>query len=153
MKADIVQHPEIRVAALRHRGAYNRISETFKRFAPIAHDAGLFVPGALPLALYYDNPMKTPEADLRSDAAISIPEGAKVPNGLVEQRIPAGRYARTTWVGPYETLPKAWATLTGEWLANSGQKPADGVSYERYCNDPSDTPPEKLVTEIYIPLA
>jgi AraC family transcriptional regulator len=41
----------------------------------------------------------------------------------------------------------------GEWLPQSGETSGPGVAYELYRNDPTDTAPEDLVTEIYVPLA
>ena len=71
---------------------------------------------------------------------------------LVEKRLPAGRYARTTHIGPYTTLPDAWSRFMGEWLPASGERVKEGASFELYRNDPSNTPSEKLHTDLYISL-
>jgi AraC family transcriptional regulator len=105
------------------------------------------------LAIYHDDPETTPPSELQSDAAIVVPPQAKLPQGLGERELPAGRYACTTHVGPYEQLGDVWARLMGEWLPRSGQRMRDGVSYEIYRNTPADVPKENLVTELYIPLA
>ena len=108
------------------------------------------------VALYHDDPETTPAAELRSDAALVVARDAKLPSGLGEQRIPAGRYATTTHVGPYEELGDAWARLMGEWLPASGERVASSagaVAFELYRNTPGDVPKEKLVTELYVPLA
>jgi AraC family transcriptional regulator len=152
MKAEIVQQPEMRVAAVPHKGAYMGISDAFEKLGSIAGPAGLFGPDTSMIALYHDDPQVTPEKDLRSDAAVTVKPGVSVPKGLTEERVPAGRYARTTHVGPYETLPDAWAGLMSEWLPKSGERMGDGVSCELYRNDPSNTPKEKLITELYVPL-
>ena len=153
MNVEIVSQPELRAATLRHVGPYNRISEAFARLGEIAGRAGLIGPGTMMLAIYHDDPETTPEADLRSDAALTLAEGRRAPAGLTEMTIPAGQYARTTHRGPYEKLPDTWARLMGEWLPRSGQRVGDGVSYEVYRNTPMDTKPDELITEIYVPLA
>lgn len=61
----------------------------------------------------------TPAAELQSDAGVILPAGVSVP-GLVEQMIPAGRYARTVHMGAYDKLPDTWAALMGDWMASSG---------------------------------
>jgi AraC family transcriptional regulator len=152
MNVEIKQMPKLRTATLRHIGPYNRISEAFNRLGEIAGSAGLLAAKPTMLAIYYDDPETTPEHELRSDAAIVIPEDAKVPPGLVEQRLPAGRYACATHVGPYEELGDAWVRFKGKAVSESGQRVGDGASYEIYRNDPTEVPKQELRTEMYVPL-
>lgn len=152
MQIDIAKQPSIRVAAVRHTGPYTEISEAFERMSKIAQDADLFQPGALMLALYHDDPQSTPAASLRSDAAITLGDGVQAPAGSTEMTVPAGEYARATYEGPYSGLPGAWSQVMA-WVTGKGKRFADGVSYELYRNDPTDTAPEDLITEIYVPLA
>jgi AraC family transcriptional regulator len=152
MDVEITSRPELRAVAIRHVGPYSRISEAFGRLGAIAGRAGLIRPGTTMMALYHDDPETTPEEKLRSDAALTIPADAKVPDGLTELMIPAGRYARMTHVGPYDNLGDAWARLMGEWLPSSGHRVGEGAAYEVYRNNPTDTKPSDLVTELYVPL-
>lgn len=154
MDVDIREMPQLRVATVEHVGPYNQIGEAFARLGQIAGPAGLFGPASAMLGLYYDDPETTPAAELHSEAALVVSPDARIPEQLGERRIAGGRYASTTHVGPYEELGDVWARLMGEWLASSGHTMADGgVSYEIYRNTPADTPKEKLVTELYVPLA
>lgn len=153
MHVEIKDMNELRTATLRHVGPYNQISEAFARLGEIAGAAGLLNQKCTMLAIYHDDPETTPEAELTSEAAITIPEDAKIPAGLVEQRVPGGRYATTTHVGPYEKLGDVWARFMGQWLPKSGERLADSVTYEIYRNTPMDVPKEQLRTEIYLPLA
>jgi AraC family transcriptional regulator len=82
-----------------------------------------------------------------------VPPDVALPAGLVEQRIPGGRYACAIHVGPYEQLGDTWARFMGEWLPRSGHRIADGPCYEVYLNDPTTTPKPELRTEMRIPLA
>lgn len=152
MNAEIVDRPELRVATVHHKGPYNRISEAFGRLGNIAGKAGIIGPSATMIAIYHDDPETTAEEDLRSEAGIVVPENASLPSELMEMRIPSGRYASATHIGPYEELGDAWARLMGGWLPSSGQRVGDGVSYEIYRNTPADTPKEKLRTELFLPL-
>jgi AraC family transcriptional regulator len=153
MNVEIVSQPALRAATLRHIGPYNRISEAFGKLGEIAGRAGFIGPDTIMLAIYHDDPETTPESELRSDAALTVASGRRVPEGLTEMTIAAGQYARTIHRGPYEGLPDTWARLMGEWLPRSAHRVGDGVSYEVYRNTPMDTAPEELVTEIYVPLA
>lgn len=153
MEVRIKEMQELRVATISHVGPYNRISEAFARLGEIAAATNLFGPEMAMLAIYHDDPETTPASELRSDAALVISPHVEVPPELGEQRLPAGRYACTTHVGPYEQLGDTWARFMGEWLPRSGHRMRDGVSYEIYRNTPADVPREKLETELYIPLA
>lgn len=153
MQVEIRQQPELRVAAVRHLGHYGRIGEAFERLHVLA---GLAAPaGAAPalVAIYHDDPRTTPVEALRSDAGLVLPAGAPPPRGLAEQRLPAGRHACATFVGPYDRLGERWAWLMGEWLPRSGERHAGGAIWERYLNTPADVAREQLVTELWVPLA
>jgi AraC family transcriptional regulator len=153
MNVDITDMPELRVASVRHVGPYNQIPKAFERLGAVAGPAGLLQRAGAMIAIYYDDPETTPQDQLRSDAALVVPEGADVPAGLVEQHLVAGRYAHTVHVGPYEQLGDVWARFFGEWLPASGNRIGDGVSYEIYVNNPTQVPKEQLRTELYVPLA
>jgi AraC family transcriptional regulator len=153
MDVEIKEMPERRVGTVRHIGPYNQIAEAFERLGAIAGDAGLFVhPEAAMIAIYHDDPDSTPVEQLRSDAAIAVPEEVPLPPPLVEQRLAAGRYASTVHVGGYERLGDTWARFLGEWLPASGYRLGKGVSYEVYLNNPTTAPKEQLRTEINVPI-
>ena len=153
MDVDIRQMPELRVGTVRHVGPYNQIPKAFERLGAIAGPAGLLRQAGSMMAIYHDDPETTPQDQLRSDAALVVPEGVGLPGGLVEQHIAAGRYARTLHVGPYEQLGDAWARFLGEWVPASGNRIGSGVSYEIYLNTPEQVPKNELRTELYVPLA
>lgn len=154
MNVELKHLDELRVAAVRHRGPYNRISEAFQRLGAIAGPAGLFNgPAAAMLALYYDDPESTPPDELRADAAIAVSPDAVIPQALTEIRIAAGRYACTTHKGSYSQLGDAWARLMGVWLPQSGHRVGAGASFELYRNNPTMVKEEDLVTELYVPIA
>jgi AraC family transcriptional regulator len=154
MQVTIERYPELRVGTVRHVGPYMQINEAFARLGELAQPAHLFEqPGAMMVALFHDDPDSVPADQLRSDAAVVVAPGTPLPTGLTEQRIPAGEYASTIHVGPYEQLGDVWARFMGEWLPASGHRMGSGPSYEVYHNTPMDTPREQLRTEIRIPLA
>jgi len=153
MNVDVVTLPAVRLATVPHRGPYPAIAQAFQRLGAVAGPAGLFGPGARMIALYHDDPETTPVAELHSEAALSVAESATIPDGLTEVLIPAGRWARTTHLGPYTTLGDAWARLMGEWLPKSGHRIGSAPAYEEYLNDPSTTAPADLRTDLYVSLA
>lgn len=155
MKVEIVKQPKFRLACARHVGPYTRITEAFQRLNDLVTAAGLSNSDTMLVGIYHDDPSTTPKEKLRSDAAITIPAKTKVPAGLTELVIPAGRYAHATHVGPYAGLGDIWNHLRNEWLPRSGEKLklGKGMSYEIYRNTPMTAKPHELVTDVYLPLA
>jgi AraC family transcriptional regulator len=152
MHVEIVQKPALRVASIRHIGPYMQINEAFEKLEKVAERTGLFRnEGAAMVAIYHDDPESTPPDQLRSDAGVVVPENVSLPSPLAEQRLPAGSYACTIHVGPYERLGDTWQRLMGEWIPASGKR-VDGLSYERYLNMPGKVPKEELRTEICVPV-
>jgi AraC family transcriptional regulator len=152
MKVEIVKQPELRLASVRHVGSYMGIPEAFQRLNDLVTAAGLSNRDASLVGVYHDDPATTPEEKLRSDAGITVPAKTKVPKGLTELIVPAGRFAHTTHVGPYTGLGEVWGRLRNEWLKRSGEKMGDGMSYEVYQNTPMTAKPHELITDVYFSL-
>ena len=148
----IKRRPEIRVAAVRHIGPYHGIGEAFTKLDGIVRAAGLARPDSELIGIYYDDVRSTPIERLRSDAAISVGASDPIPAGVTEQRLPAGEYAASVHIGPYEQLGGAWGRLR-EWLVTSGRQLGNGPSYEVYLNTPmTERDPKKLKTALYLPV-
>lgn len=150
MDVRIKQQPEVRVGTVRHIGPYDKIPQAFERLGAVMAGAKR-PPNAQLLALYHDDPQTTAADRLRSDAALTFPAGTAVPAGLIERRLAAGKYASTVHVGAYDGLGKAWAALKQE-VAARGMRATGAVSYEVYLNDPTNTSPSELRTELFMPV-
>jgi len=149
---EIEQLPALRVGAVRHVGPYTQVGKAFERLGALAGPAGLFqMPDAVMLGIYHDDPQTTPNEQLRADAAVVVKEGTRLPDGLTERVIPAGRYARATHVGAYDGLPRAWAEF-GASLGSGGYSVGSGPGLEIYRNDMARTPQDELRTDLYMPL-
>jgi AraC family transcriptional regulator len=143
--------PGLRLATLRHLGPYQQIGRTFGRLHEIVSRAAL--PHREMVGVYYDDPAVTPEDQLRADAGVIIDEGVPLPPGLVEQRVPAGRFARAEHVGSYAGLPRAWGDFTRELAAQSGKPNPRGYTFELYRNTPVEVPEDQLRTLLYMSTA
>ncbi|MEM6777443.1 MAG: SRPBCC family protein [Planctomycetota bacterium] len=74
-----------------------------------------------------------------------------VPSGLICHEIPKARYLRIRHTGRYEHLGNAWSG--GYQYARAHKmKIAKREGLEVYVNNPSNTAPEDLITDIYLPL-
>jgi AraC family transcriptional regulator len=150
--ADVrIEHrPTLRVGAIRHVGPYEDMKAAFDRLHQVVAASDLRA--ARILGLYYDDPQTTAPEALRADAAVVLPEGAPVPDGLIEREIPGGRYARVDHVGPYEGLAGAWRQLIHESLPQQGYRIGDGITHEEYLTLPGDPSAPEPRTALYAPV-
>ena len=65
-------------------------------------------------------------------------------------RIPAGKFATVLHAGPCDRVGPAYEALA-KWIAEKGYQ-VTGVAYEVYLNDPNETKPEDLKTQVMFPL-
>eukprot|EP00003_Mantamonas_plastica_P009373 TRINITY_DN1873_c0_g1_i1.p1 TRINITY_DN1873_c0_g1~~TRINITY_DN1873_c0_g1_i1.p1 ORF type:complete len:162 (+),score=56.65 TRINITY_DN1873_c0_g1_i1:253-738(+) len=73
----------------------------------------------------------------------------EVPEGLEQQKLGGGKFARFVYTGPYDGLGDAYqAVFAAVGSSDVVQRNADGI--ETYLNSPESTPAEELETEILI---
>ncbi|WP_170400743.1 AraC family transcriptional regulator [Ruegeria arenilitoris] len=143
--------PARRVVGLPHKGAYAEIGKSFEAFGALCEARQLWPQVGPVIGIYLDSTDSAPVDDLRSYAGAEF-RGDATPEGMEAVQIPGGKTAVMTFKGPYSGLGAAYHSLFGNWLPESGEEPADQPCYEIYLNDPRDTAPEELLTEICLPL-
>jgi len=99
-----------------------------------------------PFAAYYNSDMQNLELDAGYLCTSKLPGKGNIQPGS----IPGGKVASIVHVGPYPTMGDGYKALN-DWMAEKGYQSA-GVYYEVYLNNPADTPPEALQTQIFTPL-
>jgi effector-binding domain-containing protein len=99
-----------------------------------------------PFVAYHNQDMQ----DL--DLEIGFPVSGKLPDrgDIQAGEIPGGEVATCLYTGPYSGIGSAYEALS-HWMEENGYQPT-GVAYEVYLNDPDETPPEELQTQIAFPL-
>jgi AraC family transcriptional regulator len=149
---NIKTRPQGRLAALGHTGPYLEIGKKFEALAAMFSSRGLW-PSAQGMAgVYYDDPNAVAEADLRSHAGIIVGADFEMPDDMENLAVTEGKVAVMTFKGPYSGLKAGYDYLYGVWLPESGEEPRDAPAMEIYLNDPTDTAPEELLTEVCLPL-
>ena len=144
--------PACHVIGVRHTGPYPQMGRSFQVMSEGLAKAGLWPKARGMVAVYFDDPAVVDARKLRGLAAICVEPGTQVPPGFEVLDLDAGRYAVARVTGPYTGLAAAYDWLYGTWLAQSGEVPRDCPCYEVYVNNPADTPPQDLITDIYLPL-
>lgn len=86
------------------------------------------------------------------DVEIGFPVSKKLPgkDDIQAGEIPGGKAATCLYVGPYGEIEPAYNALL-EWVKDNGYE-ASGVAYEMYLNDPQQSPPQELQTQVVFPL-
>lgn len=151
MDVEIRQIEPMRVAAARHIGPYWEIGQTFAKLGHWLEQAG--VPTRTMVAIYHDDPSRTPPEELRSDAGTSIDAATTVIHEhLHTVELGGGEYAVATHIGPYSELGNAWGWLMSEWLPNSGRSQACAPTFEVYGHMCGDVSPDQMQTDLYLKL-
>lgn len=140
----------LRVAFVRHVGPYDTVGETWGRIAEWAGFHGYFNADTRLFGACYDDPDVTEADKIRYDACISVPTDVEPDDDIGVRDLPGGRYAVVMHEGPYEKLSETYASLMGTWFPDSGLVPGDPPCLEFYLNEPDCTPPEDLLTEIWV---
>jgi AraC family transcriptional regulator len=151
------------VVSVRHVGSYDECGPAWERLCGLVYPAGVCTQNEVAYAVCYDDPDTTPMEKCRMDVSLSLPKGmdAATPalatllqsTELFTQHLAnGGEYACVLIKGPYSLIHPAYRSLYGEWLPQSGREPGDSMGFEAYYNDPTSTPPEELLSEIFVPL-
>ena len=144
--------PPRRVAYMRHIGPYQECGPTFQKFMGYCQSKGLFKPGVMIMGVGHDDPATTPPDQIRYDACITVDDSFQPEGEVKVQTLEGGNYAIAAHVGPYEKMADTYRWFIDTWLPASGKQMRMLPMFEVYRNSPADTPPEKLLTEIHMPL-
>ncbi|MFW6253861.1 MAG: GyrI-like domain-containing protein [Chitinivibrionales bacterium] len=103
-------------------------------------------PAGPPYVAFFNTDMEDMEIEL------GIPVSEKLPpqDDIQPSEISSGRVASCIHTGPYNEIEGAYTALT-EWVRQNGYEPT-GVAYEFYLNDPAQTPPQELQTQVEFPI-
>lgn len=154
LPSEIKELPMRRVIYIRLLGDYklNDYCGTWMRLCGFLNEQKLPMGEFTPLCIYYDDPKVTPADKLRTDVCMVLPVVASPKGDIGYKEIPAGRYATFLYKGSYDNLHAVYDTIYGKLLPEMECTMRDEASAERYLNDPANTAPEDLLTEICIPV-
>ncbi|MGB3279667.1 MAG: AraC family transcriptional regulator [Pseudorhodobacter sp.] len=149
----IRNEPKRDIVGLPHKGNYQLIGREFEHLFTALGTRGLMGKTGTMVGVYLHDPESTPEPDLRSFAGTEFPATDVLDSPIERMTLPSGRHAVLRVKGPYTALPAAYTQLYREWLPMADEVPANSPVYELYLNNPRETAPEDLLTEICLPLS
>ncbi len=150
----IVEEKEKNAIYIRLTGAYSDLDfpGAFSKLWGFVKEHKLYSAGIEHIGLYYDDPKVTESNKLRSDICLTIHKPVKAEGEVDIKLIPGGKYAVFSYQGPYNNLGVVYDAIFSEWVPSAGYELRNLPVFEKYLNDPTRTVPEKLKTEIYVPL-
>jgi len=125
---------------------------TWQRLWHFVKEHKLFSAGMEHIAIYHDDPKVTESDKLRTDICLTIKKEMKPQGDIGVKEIKGGRFARFLYQGVYNNLDAVYDTIYLQLLPENNLKLRDYHCFEKYLNHPDKTKPEKLKTEIYIPI-
>ena len=148
----IKQLPAMKAVGVDHTGSYMEIGRAFEALFGWLGARGLIAPDMRMAGLFYDDPSSVPEAELRSRGCVIVGKTIPAEPPVKAAEIVGGSYAVLRHKGPYADMRAAYQWLYGTWLLQSGREIADQPILEEYLNNPRDTAPTELLTDICLPL-
>lgn len=154
IETEVRNIPDQQVAYLRLSGTYMNLDycSAWQRLWQFVKEQNLFSEGIEHICIYHDDPKITEPDKLRTDVCLILLKPA-VPKGEIGvKQLAGGKYAIFRYQGPYEHLKSVYDTIYARLLPERGNKPANAPGYEKYLNNPANTAPKDLITEIYVPV-
>ena len=148
---DKVAHPILRIS-LKSASQPEQISaamgDGFHNLIKFASENQIEIVGP-PLSIYSSFNEAETEFDVALPISPSDAEKAGSDGSIKTCQAPGGRALKTLHKGPYDQLAKTYQNLYAHAAAEGLNV---GIAWEYYMNDPAQTAPEDLITEVYISL-
>lgn len=153
-KAKILELPVRKVIYIKLIGEYKQLdfAGSWQSLWQFVKENKLYSAGIEHLAIYHDDPHVTEAAKLRTDICLVVQKEATPQGKVGVKELNAGKFALFLYQGSYEHLDRVYNEIYSKLLPESGLKLRDEHCFEKYINNPNQTAPEKLKTEIYIPI-
>jgi len=148
-KCEVKEQSAQSTLSIRTRASVQELPQVFgNAFCAIAQYLGDLgeQPAGPPFAAYYNMDMQN------LDVEIGFPVSKKLSdkNDIKASEIPSGKIATCLYTGPYGEMEPAYNEIM-QWVKDNGLE-VTGVAYEMYLNDPGQTSPQELQTQIVFPL-
>jgi AraC family transcriptional regulator len=151
MPVIVETRPALRIAAVKHRGPPQAIGAAFDLVMAWAGPKGVAMPPAWGVAVYLSNMMTVPPEDQEALAGLTVGPEITSDDTVTIHEVPGGKQAIFLYKGPYAHIGQGYQELFG-WLPTSGEERAHQPLFEINLNDPRQTAPEDLLTELCLPL-
>lgn len=152
MKVEIRHIKARRLAVIEHRGDPKEIGNSVSKLIDWAKNQTINInpKRGEAFALAYDDPATTAPDEFKLDLGITVPEQLKIGGGLIEKRLPAGRYAVSMHKGSRDNIGETVYGLYRNWLPDSGEELGDLPCIFCYYNFDHEVAETELLTECWL---
>ena len=145
--------PDRRIAFTRSRGGYGKnIGQAWNQLFRWAYARDLVRKETEFLGIPWDNPGVTETRNCRYYACITVPENVQGSGHVSTMVLPGGKIAVYHFEGKDCDISRAYESLYGRWMPESGFLPDDRPGFESYIELPDDRPDRILRYDICIPV-
>lgn len=148
---DIPSKKALYISLTGHYGSLD-FGGSWERLWQFVKENKLFSAGMEHIAIYHDDPKITESRKLRTDICLTVKKEVKPQGELGVKEIKGGKFAMFLYKGSYDNLDEVYNTIYSKLLPDCDLKLRDYHCFEKYLNHPDKTKPEKLKTEIYVPV-
>jgi AraC family transcriptional regulator len=103
-------------------------------------------------SVYYSDPDVVPDELCESEICVASKKSIPTTGRIQMRKMEGGKFAVFRYKGSYDLLWELYDAIYRSWLPQSGLKLCDSPFREKYLNYQPTTKPEKLLTEVYIPV-
>ncbi len=151
----IVEVAGRQVIGIKKTGTYKLIPELLLKVYEYTVKKKMVITGPPVFICHEISPEAVMEANEKGTAVVEVvwPVSSTV-KGTKEMKVyelPVGKMANTIHYGPYESCESTYLKLFA-WIKEKGLM-ISGPIREVYPNDPREVPPEKIITEIFVPVS
>lgn len=154
VSAEIREEKAKQAIYIRLSGSYNGLDyeNAWRSLWKYVQQNNLFSDSMEHLCVYHGDPKVTESDKLMADVCLIVSKSVTPKGEIGVKEIPGGKYVVFHYVGSYNNLPAVYDTIYGKWIPEDGYRIGESSGYEKYLNSPSDTKPEELISEIFIPI-
>ena len=138
MQLDHKTLPPMRLAYIRHTGAYGRgggIAIVWKRLIAWCGANPQLLASWQTYGIGHDNPGTTPPEQCRYDCCVELKDGALPDGDVTVQAFAGGSYACARVTASSNTIAGLWQQMFRDWLPAAGLQPLSPESLELYPED------------------
>ncbi|MDR2919609.1 MAG: AraC family transcriptional regulator [Tannerella sp.] len=153
-RGKLMDIPTKKAIYIKLTGHYSSLdfSGSWMRLWQYVKEHKLFSMGMEHIAIYYDDPKVTEAEKLRTDICLVIKKDCKPQGDIGVKEIKGGKFMMFLYKGSYDHLDAVYDTIYSKLLPDNNLRLRNEQGFEKYLNHPDKTKPEKLKTEIYIPV-
>ncbi len=146
----IKNFPKLHVAYITHIGRYEDCYGAWERLLSWAKNSNINIDNIISVGVCYDNPEVV--QDCRYDACIQVEKGVITIDYIKIKVLESRKCISTIHKGSYDIMINTYKKIYTDKINERYGVDLLAPCFEIYKNNPHNTPPNELLTEIFVPL-